>query len=130
MNPALDRHHPHLRLTAAIVVAGFVAILAALGGADSHESPARRGELSTCAANGLPRTLLAMGIVAADLEVVDHVHLGRMLGHGLVTRTAATTFAATSPRALDRALRRLTLAAASPERVAFLRTTVLPPPQA
>ncbi|MFM1868892.1 MAG: hypothetical protein RL591_2300, partial [Planctomycetota bacterium] len=26
MDRSLDRHHPHLRLTAAIVVAGFVAI--------------------------------------------------------------------------------------------------------
>jgi hypothetical protein len=71
-----------------------------------------------------------LGVVAADLEVVDHVHLGKMLGHGLVTQTAATTCTATSLRALDRALRRLTLAAASPERAAFLRTTVLPPPVA
>lgn len=135
MDRPLDRNHPHLRLTAAIVVAGFVAILAALGGSEGTDGRSRRLDgrgldANAFAMHGIPRTLLAMGIVSSDVDVVDHDHLGRILGHGTLHHAAAPSARATSAHATNRASRRLSLFAASPERIAFLRTTALPPPLA
>jgi hypothetical protein len=124
-------HHPHLRLTAALVVASFVAILAALGGADSSDntgSRTRRLDANTMASQGMQRTLLALGVVTSEVGSIDYTHLGAILGHGTARAAEMPEPHATSARAIDRATRRIRLDAANPARAALLRTTVLPPP--
>jgi|GEM_PF-1492717 len=133
MHRSPEIHHPHLRLTAALVVAGFVAIFAALGGADNAESRARRldsntRDANTLASHGIARTLLALGVVTSEVGSIDYTHLGAILGHGTEGQTALPEPHAMSTRATDRATRRMRLDAASPARAALLRTTVLPPP--
>jgi hypothetical protein len=113
------------------VVAGFVAILAALGGADSPDntgSRTRRLDANTMASQGMQRTLLALGVVTSEVGSIDYTHLGAILGHGTAGQTALPEPHAMSTRAADRATRRMRLDAASPARAALLRTTVLPPP--
>jgi hypothetical protein len=132
MPSATDRNHPHLRLTAAIVVAGFVAILAALGGSDSANERARRAEANALAAQGygLPRLLMALGVVSAPAELPAHVHFEAFVRTSGLRAMRGLGAGSSSGRAIARAENRSRLDAAGPDRAARLRTTVLPPPVA
>ncbi|MFM7260535.1 MAG: hypothetical protein ACKO3W_08015 [bacterium] len=132
MSTTPDRNHPHLRLTAAIVVAGFVAILAAFGGNEASSERARRAEANALAAQGLlhgyPNALLALGVLSTPADLPAHLQFGHLVrpnNHGSAEGLGEQ---AASDAAIARAERRLRLDASGPDRAARLRTTVLPPP--
>jgi len=132
MPTTIDRNHPHLRLTAAIVVAGFVAIVAAFGGTETGSERARRAEANALAAQGLlhgyPNALLALGVLSTPADLPAHLQFGHLLRATDDGAASSLASHARSDAAIARAERRLRLDAAGPDRAARLRTTVLPPP--
>ncbi len=134
MTTTLDRNHPHLRLTAAIVVAGFVAILAAFGGNETGSERTRRADANAnaLAAQGLlhgyPNALLALGVLSTPADLPAHLQFGHLLRAADDGAASCLASHAGSDAAIARAERRLRLDAAGPDRAARLRTTVLPPP--
>jgi hypothetical protein len=110
--------HPHLRLTAAILVA----VIAALAGGfamDTSEARARRAELHSS---------LRLAVLADDADVALHANGGHALerlGEAHEARAALIASDTSGARA-ERSIRRL----AAHARAAVLRTTALPPPKA
>lgn len=111
------RNHPHLRLTAAILVAMLAALAGGLA-ADASESRARRLELHS-----------ALRLVAADdVEQTSSAPHARCLASATDSHAEVAALVASdrSAHRAERALRRT----AAHSRAALLRTTALPPPQA
>lgn len=114
----LRRSNPHLRLTAAILVAMLAALAGGLA-AESADTRARRAELHSAL-----RFVVVSDDAAADTRTSAATALAPAVDlHS--ARTALIASDASSVRA-ERSLRRL----AAHDRAALLKTTALPPPLA
>jgi hypothetical protein len=116
--PFPRRSTPHLRLTAAIIIA----MLAALAGgiaADSAESRTRRSDLHSA---------LRLVVVADDASRNGHAEQAHGLARAVEVHGAAAALLASDSSSVraERTLRRL----AAHARTALLKTTALPPPVA
>jgi hypothetical protein len=122
---AATRHNPHLRLTAAILVAVLAALAGGLesGISDDANQRGRRAEHAAA--------LAALKFVSLPSANADHAAFVHALGAEL---PRAPLSVAGSILAFDtaeiRALRRERLDASRASRAALLKTTALPPPMA
>jgi hypothetical protein len=115
---ALRRSNPHLRLTAAILVAMIAALAGGLS-AESADTRARRAEL---------RSALRLVVITDEAQPgIRSSETGpRALSFDLHAKRAALIASDSSSVRAERSLRRI----AAHARAALLKTTTLPPPMA
>jgi hypothetical protein len=114
---ALRRSNPHLRLTAAILVAMIAALAGGLS-AESADTRARRAEL---------RSALRLVVITDEEPGIRSSETGpRALSFDLHAKRAALIASDSSSVRAERSLRRI----AAHARAALLKTTTLPPPMA
>ena len=115
------RANPHLRLTAAILVAMLAALAGSVDG-DGVERT-RRAEVQTL--------IGGLRLVSVPDAAPDHAHLAAAIGSVRANSDALRVQGdIASDRAEQRALRRARLDASRPTGASLLRTTALPPPVA